>query len=37
MKRNVILTVIGCLMSVTAWGEQVVVETKNMTMVLVFV
>ena len=34
MKRNVILTVIGCLMSVMAWGEQVVVETKNMTMVL---
>ncbi len=34
MKRNVILAVIGCLVSTVAWGEQVVVETKNMTMVL---
>ncbi len=34
MKKNVIMAVIGCLVSTATWGEQVVVETKNMTMVL---
>ena len=34
MKKNVILAVVGCLVSAVAWGEQVVVETKNMTLVL---
>ncbi len=34
MKKNVILAVVGCLVSAVAWGEQVVVETRNMTLVL---
>ena len=34
MKRRIIFAMLLCLSSITTWAEQVVIETKNVSMVL---